>query len=72
VVLETEETICLLEASVAIKYATFPSINPFDSGKVIVLDAVVFAVELFDPRLVLLLLLALSVREILVYLAFFE
>ena len=55
-VLETEETICLVEASVAIKYATFPSTNPFDSGKVIVLGAVVFVVELFDPRLVLLLL----------------
>ena len=47
-VLETEGAICLLDASVAIKYATFPSINPFDSGKVIVLGTVVFPVELFD------------------------
>jgi len=63
VVLETEETICSLDASVAIKYATLPSTNHFDSGKVIVVGAVVFALESFDPRLVLLLeviLVALS------------
>ena len=46
--MDTEETIWLDDASVAIKYANLPFTNPFDNGSVIVLGDAAFVEVLFD------------------------